>query len=73
MPVTFESWLKQVEEALTSINMPLAEWQNRWEFDFSREFSTGTSALDAAKKANRFWWFQQNKALRQECLTSRDC
>jgi hypothetical protein len=64
MPVIFESWLKEVDAALASINMPLAEWQSRWIFDFSREFSAGTSANDAAAKAKKFWWHEQNKAIR---------
>lgn len=68
-----ESWLKEVETALASINMTLTDWQSRWVFDFSREFSTGTSANDAAKKANRFWWFQQNKAIGQDCRKTPNC
>jgi len=41
------------------------------EFDFSREFSAGTSAIEAAGKANRFWWHQQNKAIGQDCLKTQ--
>jgi hypothetical protein len=73
MPVTFESWLKEVEATLATINMPLAEWQSRWTFDFSREFTAGTAAIEAAKKAHRFWWLQQNKALGQECRKTLNC
>jgi hypothetical protein len=73
MTVTYESWLKEVNEALASINMPMADWQSRWTFDFSREFSGGTSANDAAVKANKFWWHEQNKAIGQDCRKTPNC
>jgi hypothetical protein len=73
MTVTYESWLKEVKEALDSINMPMADWQSQWAFDFSREFSAGMSANDAAKKANRFWWLHQNKAIGQDCRKTVNC
>ena len=34
---------------------------------FSREYEAGTKAGEAAMKANRFWWREQNKSLKQDC------
>lgn len=73
MTPTYDAWLAQVREALASINMPLDQWQARWRFDFEREFGVGTSAGVAAEKANRFWWFNQNKELGEDCLTMPNC
>lgn len=73
MTASYEAWLKDVQDALSSINMPLEEWQKTWAFDFQGEFSAGTSPNDAAMKANRFWWRQQNKAIQQDCRISEDC
>jgi hypothetical protein len=73
MTMTYESWLKEVQEALATINMPLVDWQSHWAFDFSREFSAGTNPNDAAKKANQFWWFHQNKAIGQDCRKTPNC
>ena len=63
----YESWLVEVEAALSSINMLMSDWQTHWAFDFGREFNRGTTPTDAAMKANRFWWYQQNKAIGKEC------
>ena len=73
MNVSFEEWLSEVRSALESINMPMDDWQKSWQFDFPNEFGAGTTANDAALKANRFWWHQQNKAVNQECQKRRDC
>jgi len=73
MNASFEGWLTEVRSALDSMNMPLDDWQRQWRFDFDREFGAGTTANDAAAKANRFWWHQQNKSMNQECRKSRDC
>lgn len=73
MTESYEVWLKDVEDALSSINMPLSEWQKNWAFDFQGEFNAGTNANDAAMKANRFWWHEQNKAIQKECRLSGDC
>ncbi len=70
---TYESWLKEVENALSSINMPMDDWQKIWAFDFRKEFDAGTSADVGALKANRFWWYQQNKAINQNCLKASNC
>ena len=69
----YEPWLKDVEEALSSINMPMDDWQKIWGFDFRREFESGTAANDAAMKANQFWWQQQNKAIDKDCRKIPNC
>jgi hypothetical protein len=69
----YENWIKKVEEALGSINMSMGDWQSRWPFDFQAEYKTGTKADEAAMKANRFWWFSQNKSLKQNCRSTPDC
>ncbi len=73
MTMAFESWLKEVREALAAINMPLEDWQSQWAFDFSGEFDAGTNPNDAAEKVNRFWWHQQNKAIGQHCRKTPNC
>jgi hypothetical protein len=73
MTASYEAWLQEVEQALASINMPMEEWQKRWAFDFPREFHSGAAASDAAMKANKFWWHEQNKAVHQDCTLSGDC
>jgi hypothetical protein len=73
MAAQYETWLQEVGSALRSINMPMEEWQNAWKFDFQREYSIGTPPGDAAAKANRFWWFQQNKAFGQGCSKTPNC
>lgn len=70
---TYKSWLARAEEALASINMPMNDWQKLWAFDFRREFDAGTPASDAAMKANRYWWMQQNKAIGQDCRKTESC
>jgi len=47
--------------------MPMDDWQSIWSFDFKGEHDRGTSPDDAAAKANRFWWYQQNKSMGREC------
>lgn len=69
----YAAWLEEVGRALASINMPMEEWQSRWKFDFQSEFNAGRTANDVAMKANRFWWHEQNKAIRQDCRLSQDC
>lgn len=53
--------------------MPMDDWQKTWAFNFNREYEDGTSPADAAAKANRHWWHQQNKSLKQDCQKSADC
>ena len=71
--IVYESWLKNVDEALSSINMTLEDWQTHWAFDFRREFDSGTPASEAALKANRFWWQQQNRSMGQDCQRTANC
>lgn len=73
MTASYEAWFKNVRDALSSINMPLEEWQKTWAFDFQAEFNAGANANDAAMKANRFWWQEQNKAMHRDCRLSKDC
>lgn len=65
--MTYEVWLNEVKEALASINMPMDEWQGIWPFDFSGEHDAGTSPDGAAMKANRFWWYRQNRSMGRGC------
>lgn len=69
----YKHWIAEVNEALTSINMSMDDWQPRWPFDFAAEYKAGTKADDAAMKANRFWWFEQNKSLQQDCRVTPSC
>jgi hypothetical protein len=73
MADAYEIWLGQVRDALRSINMPIDDWQRQWPFDFSAEFEAGTGADAAAIKANRFWWREQNKSMRQDCQKTPGC
>ena len=73
MTVSYEVWLKDVQDALSSINMLLSEWQKTWAFDFQAQFNAGTNANDTAIKANQFWWHQQNKAIDQDCRKTENC
>ena len=69
----YDASLGDVEAALSSINMPLKDWQKNWAFDFQAGFAAGTSANDAAMKANQFWWYQQNKAIHRDCRKATNC
>jgi hypothetical protein len=73
MADTYEAWLAQVEEALQSINMDMADWQSIWPFDFQAEHKSGTTAAGAAMRANRYWWHRQNKSLGKDCRQTSDC
>jgi hypothetical protein len=73
MRQTYGGWLDEVRDALRSINMPMEDWQNIWAFDFPKEYKNGTTPNDAGAKANRFWWHEQNKSLKQECRLTPDC
>jgi len=68
----YNDWIEEVNAALKSINMSMDDWQPRWPFDFGAEYRAGTTADYAAMKANRFWWLQQNKSLKQDCRILRD-
>jgi len=73
MTMTYETWLQQVKEALVSINMSMDDWQPVWPFDFSGEHDKGTDPDAAAMKANRFWWYQQNKSMGRDCDETPGC
>lgn len=73
MTASYDAWLRDVQEALSSINMPIEDWQKNWAFDFQSEFYAGTSANDAAMKANQFWWHQQNRAVNRDCRKTENC
>jgi hypothetical protein len=73
MTASYDDWLGEVSRALESVNMTMREWQRMWAFDFRREFDSGTSANDAATKANQFWWHRQNTAIGQNCLKTQNC
>lgn len=69
----YGEWFAQVRKDLASINMGVEDWQKLWPFDFEREYKTGSSPSSTASNANRFWWFHQNRALKQECKISKNC
>jgi len=68
----YESWVSDVQEALGCINMSMDDWQSRWPFDFQAEYKAGTKADDAAMKANRYWWYEQNKSIGQDCRSTSE-
>jgi hypothetical protein len=41
MTASYDAWLNDVQDALSSINMPLKDWQKTWAFDFQAEFIAG--------------------------------
>lgn len=69
----YTEWLKEVAAALESVNMPMADWQGIWPFDFQTQYAAGVTPNDAAMNANRFWWHEQNKSLKQECVQTPNC
>lgn len=71
--LSYDDWLFAVEKALRSLNMPMEDWQRAWEFNFAAEHQAGTSPIEAAEKANRYWWYRQNKAIGQDCLLTPRC
>lgn len=73
MPETYDIWLGRVRDALRLINMHIEDWQGVWPFDFSAEYEAGTSPDDAAMKANRYWWREQNKSMMRHCQTTPGC
>src|SRR5436309_2466049 len=48
MSETYDIWLDQVRDALTSINMHIEDWQGIWPFDFGAEYKAGTNPDAAA-------------------------
>ena len=68
---TYEVWLEWVREALKSINMSMDDWQPLCRFDFPGEHDKGADPDAAAMKANRFWWYQQNRSTGRDCDARR--
>jgi hypothetical protein len=66
-------WLHQVRDALRSVNIHIEDWQGVWPFDFSAEYEAGANPDAAALKANRFWWREQNKSMKQDCQKTPGC
>jgi hypothetical protein len=62
-----------VREALKSINMSMDDWQPLCRFDFPGEHDKGTDPDAAAMKANRFWWYQQNRSMGRDCDKHPGC
>jgi hypothetical protein len=73
MPDAYDKWLGEVRNVLNSINMRMDDWQGIWHFDFRSEYDDGSDAKDAAAKANRFWWHEQNKSLKRDCAQTANC
>ena len=73
MAENYQSWFDQVRDALRSINMQIEDWQGVWPFDFGSDYEAGTTPDDAAMKAKRFWWHEQNKSMQQDCRKTPTC
>jgi hypothetical protein len=73
MPESYEDWMKQVRAALDSLDMPMANWQAIGRFDYRSEYAAGVKPEDAALKANRLWWLEWHKSLKQDCQETPDC
>ena len=69
----YDVWLDRVRAALRSVNMSIDDWQPVCPFDFTREYDKGTDPDAAAMKANRFWWYRQNRSIGRECETVPGC
>jgi len=65
--------MKQVHAAFEKMHMPMADWQVIGAFDYRKQFDAGVKAADAAMKANRHWWHDWNKSLKQDCRQTNDC
>ena len=73
MPEPYEEWMKQVGVAFDSLNMPMADWQLLGSFDYRGEYEAGLSPEQAARKANRYWWLEWHKSLKQDCRQTNGC
>lgn len=73
MADSFEEWMNEVRAAFDSLNMPMTDWQVIGAFDYRSEYDAGVKPDDAAMKANRYWWREWNKSLKQDCLLAKDC
>ena len=73
VPETYDSWLARVNAALQAINMPMDDWQRIWSYDFAAEYKAATDPAQAADKANKFWWREQNRASQTDCRFRLGC
>ena len=53
--------------------MSMDDWQPLCRFDFPGEHDKGTDPDAAAMKANRFWWYQQNRSMGRDCDKHPGC
>jgi hypothetical protein len=73
MAESFEEWMKEVRVAFDSLEAPMEDWQVIGAFDYRSEYDAGVKPDAAALKANRHWWREWNKSLKQECRQTADC
>ena len=73
MIYSFEEWMHKVRAAFDSLNMPAADWQAIGAFDYRSEYDAGVKPDAAAMKANRYWWLEWNKSLKQDCRATKNC
>lgn len=73
MVESYEEWMTKVRAAFASLSTPMADWHLIGAFDYRREFDAGVKPDDAAIKANRQWWYEWNKSLKQDCLQTQSC
>ena len=73
MAESYEEWMNEVRASFGSMVMPMSDWHVLGAFDYRREYDAGVKPGDAAMKANRQWWHEWNKSLKQECRQSDDC
>lgn len=52
----YGTWMSDVRQALICMHVNQQQWQERWKFDFRKEFEHGVPARDAAVHAHDFWW-----------------
>jgi hypothetical protein len=73
MAESYEEWMNEVRVAFDSLSTPMADWQVIGVFDYRSEYDAGVRPDEAAVKANRYWWHQWNKSLKQDCPQTKDC
>jgi len=61
------AWLGEVRIALVTLGMKMDACQENWEFDFRKEYESGSTPFDAAVHAHDFWWQQLLAESRDEC------
>lgn len=52
----YETWLDEVGDVLTGMDVDMDLWQENWAYDFRCEYEAGTPADIAATRAHDFWW-----------------